>query len=539
MATEPKKEKEAPKPPPPSASAKEVIQYAQEKYEFVVSNEGKVLARPHGSPILVEVEGLGRHLLAGMFTDKGQPVGSRQVQTALDTLIGLAMNKEQTDVYLRTAQRSASLYLDLGRPDEEIVEVSPYGWELISSRLAEAQKAQEANPRSEVERPFVPDFYRTRKIKPLPIPEQDDNARDEFADLLGFDLTDQRFHLLWGWIVASLFSGLERPALWLTGAQGSGKTTAGLLACSVVDPFSYMGGSFGKNEKDDLTVAAASYIPSWDNLTRISQSQSDLICRLITGFEFAARKLYSNSDLHLAPIRRTAMFTSINLPIGLREDALDRIVHLDMDQITMTSRKGRADIESKFEEMHPRLLGCALSDAAGVLNYWQQAREETAGSLERMADYTVLLAALDLHLGRHPRYGRFLSSFRAALAQARLERATDDGFSQAINRITGTKGAVFENMKALAESLAVAPEAPTDRMAWWPTNGRQVSDALRRHSSSLKSLGVEVHVGQRTKNGVPVELRRAEMVDLPVDKPSDDFLEMLEEDRNIFSAMVQ
>jgi len=335
-------------------------------------------------------------------------------------------------------------------------------------------------------------------------------------------VSDARFHLVWGWLVASLFSEVARPALWLTGPQGSGKTTVGLSILGVVSPTDRMGGNFGKNERDDLALLGGSYIPSFDNLTRISQASNDFICRMVTGTETASRRLYTDDDLHLTTLMRTAMFTSINLPVGLREDGLERIVHLHFDRIDELDRRREGDLRAEFARHHPRILGCLLSDVAGVLANLHEAKSELT-SLPRMADYATILYALDLHLWMKPQYRRFLSSYRAAVSEEMEDRALNDPFTSAILRIAETKDGWSGNLKTLL-TLIDLPAFSEERPSWWPRSSRALSNLLRSHHESLRSVGVDVqHLG-RQKDGYHVALQVVN-VEKPMDQPHPDSLD--------------
>jgi len=387
--------------------------------------------------------------------------------------------------------------------------VTADGWGLHSQDLAASRRNNEEKP------PFCPTFKRTKAIHPLPIPmrplfDDEGDPRVEFAKLLDLNVNDQRFALVWGWIVASLFSGIERPALWLTGPQGSGKTTAARLISSVTNPVPYVGSNFGKAERDDLTVAGNSYIPSWDNLTKVSQAQSDLICRLVTGFTFSARALYSDNDLHTTSIRRTALFTSINLPIGLGEDALDRLVHVEFDRIDGDKRQSLESMMQTFDELHPRLLAVALDDAASVLRYWHAASETMKGRLERMTEFTILLAALDLaHESEdgEPVF-KFVQAFRDSITEARDERAHDDPFTSTLVRLMGSRQTWTISLKDLTNHLATpSHQDGFIPPSWWPTSPRMVADALRRRDHSIRAMGI-VPVMRKTKTGREVTFTR-------------------------------
>jgi len=540
--TRTKTDKQSSADPERETLAATIVKYAEDRYDFVLSKDDRAVAVPKDGGPGVEVKALKSVLMAEVYRVLGIAASSSVIATALDTLEGLTRVKAPTDVYLRSAQRKSSIYLDLGNHTNEVVEIAPYGWRLMSDLMAEArsQDGEDEKHDGDWEQPvpFCPVFRRSSTIRPLPIPVDDEqwmqraggedvlNGREQFGKIIGLDVTDSRFHLVWGWLVASLFSEVARPALWLTGPQGSGKTTVGLSILGVVSPTDRMGGNFGKNERDDLALLGGSYIPSFDNLTRISQASNDFICRMVTGTETASRRLYTDDDLHLTTLMRTAMFTSINLPVGLREDGLERIVHLHFDRIDERDRRREGDLRAEFSEHHPRILGCLLSDVAGVLGNLHEAKSQLT-SLPRMADYATILYALDLHLWMQPQYRRFLSSYRAAVSEEMEDRALNDPFTSAVLKIAERRSGWTGSLKMLLQQLD-SPTIADERPSWWPQSSRALANLLRSHHESLRSVGVDVqHLG-RQNDGYRVALRLVS-VNRPTDGPDPDSLDDVED----------
>ena len=500
-------------------TSSKIVMLALDMYDTVKSTEGRLLAVPKHGGTAEEIKSLTPVLSAYLYTSLGVSVSNQTIKTALDTLAGLTMQRAEQPVALRAASTVSvvskvhdrngnsetfatptCVYIDLGSHDSEVVRINKYGWSLLSEERKIAFDGNEDYPAS-------PLFRRTATIRPLPLPVRSVNGRDHLAMILGLTPTDPKFLLVWGWLVASVFVNVPRPALWLTGQQGSGKTTLGLLALSVINPTERMGGNFGKNERDDLTLLSGSFLPSFDNISSVSQSVNDFICRMVTGAQTSNRALYTDDGLHLSTIMRTAVFSSINLPMGLREDGLERIVHVHCERIDSESRLRDSDMQQKFSSLHPEILGCLLSDISGVIENYSDAVKEVAGKLPRMADYATLLAALDLHLDDEDEElpPKFLESYLEIVQESMRERALDDPFTSAIIRIA-VEGKFKGTFKTLHDVLENAPERPNDPKAFWPTNAKHLGNTLTLHAESLRSVGVTVERLGRQKDGQHIEL---------------------------------
>ena len=513
-------------------TASKIVEMALEMYDTVKSTEGRLLAVPKHGGTTEEIKSLTPVLSAYLYTSAGISVSNQTIKTALDTLEGLTMQRAEQTVALRSAVTSSTIskiyerhgmpetfalptcvYIELGSHEGEVVRDNQYGWSLLSEERKIASESEEEYPAS-------PLFRRTATIRPLPLPARSTDGRDYLASILGLTPTDPKFLLVWGWLVASVFVNILRPALWLTGQQGSGKTTLGLLALLVINPTERMGGNFGKNERDDLTLLSGSFLPSFDNISSVSQSVNDFICRMATGAQSSNRALYTNDSLHLSTIMRTAVFSSINLPIGLREDGLERIVHVHSERIESKSRLRDSDMQQKFLSLHPEILGCLLSDVSGVIENYSNAVKEVEGNLPRMADYATLLAALDLHLDDEDKElpPQFLQSYLDILQASMRERALDDPFTTAILRLASEDG-YKEIVQKLLLMLENAPERPTDHKAFWPASARNLGNTLTLHAESLRAVGVTVTRLGRQKDGQHIELTHDASVQIAPPQP--------------------
>jgi len=237
-----------------------------------------------------------------------------------------------------------------------------------------------------------------------------------------------------------------------------------------------------------------------------------------------SRALFTNGELYTSTIMRTAVFSSINLPIGLREDGLERIVHVAFDRIDTKDRLREGAIRAQFEKDQPEILGSLFDDVAGVLKNFTAASEKMQNHLPRMADYATVLCSLDLHLlgNRTGRSGVFLTSYLGVLQTSMEERALDDPFTQSVIRIAQQK---FKGTyKELLEKLEHSPDRPSDFKAFWPSNPRQLGDSLKRHSESLRAVGVVIKELGRKSNGnhlaLSMDPKRTKIKLAPEKKPS-------------------
>jgi hypothetical protein len=479
-----------------------LVELIQETYRVTMSHDGAAVAiplDPRSPKIAKDVKSLGPAVARDLLRQR-KAVSRDTMNTALGILTAIAEESAPEQIHLRAGTRGAARYLDLGDRRGTLVEVSAYGWEVLT-------KPEQREP--------APYFRRTRVTKQLPVPERG-GSPDLLRDLLGLAEDDPRWRLLWGWLVASMFPEAPRPLLWAIGPQGSGKSTRARMVLSVLDPADALGREPGRNERDDTTSASGRYFPSWDNIGTVSAATSDWLCRLVTGVEVGRRALYSDDDLIATTLRRSGVATSIVLPYGLGPDALERLVLVPFSRVSESERRTEEGLWQEFERRHAKILGALLDDAAGVLANLGAARDEPHPR-PRMADYAERLDALDRHRGLDYFEGfeiAYVDMVRESLAGA----AEDDPVTSGVLRFLTSEAGLW---KGTPSDLLAALEMyrPDDPRAGWPHSERQLGSILTRKQETLFAAGVVIERGK--SNGARVvTLRTTEDFDPPAQEPA-------------------
>ncbi len=168
------------------------------------------------------------------FLQEGHAPSAQAMQDALLVLSGRALFEcAERKVYVRTASIGDDLYLDLGGPSWEVVQLAPTGWRIVD------------NPR--------PAFWRHRGMLALPMPERG-GTLDELRPFLNVG-SEADWQLITGCLLAMFMDTGPYPVLTLRGEQGSCKSTSVRALRSLVDPVRAPLRSVPRNEQD-LSVAA-------------------------------------------------------------------------------------------------------------------------------------------------------------------------------------------------------------------------------------------------------------------------------------------
>ena len=96
----------------------------------------------------------------------------------------------------------------------------------------------------------------------------------------------------------------------------------------------------------------------YDNLERLPNWVSDILCRAVTGEGFSKRVLYSDDDDVIYQYRRCIGLNGINVAAH-RADLLERSLLLELEAIPPGKRKPENELWTEFEKARPLLFGAA------------------------------------------------------------------------------------------------------------------------------------------------------------------------------------
>ena len=410
-------------------------------------------------------------------TGRGLP--NQPLKETLATLDALARFRgRHREVYLRTARFPDRLLIDLADDGWRVIEVTASGWRVL-------------------DRSPVP-FVRRAGMAPLPEPQRGGSI----AELREFlNVGDGDHKLVVGWLLAALGGRGPFPALVLQAEQGAGKSTAARVLRALVDPADVPLKAPPRTADDWAIAAAVSYVLALDNLSGLSNEQSDILCRLLTGAGISKRRLYTDLDeiqLHLC---RPALLNGIDA-IATRPDLADRSLVVTLPTIPAARRRQEADFWAAFDCARPRLLGALLDALAEAL---KRSCNAPPPDLPRMADFAAWVCAAELALGWPA--GSFLAAYRANIDGAAEAAVEASPVGVAVLALLDRDPSVTYIATDLMPALDRAAPDWAPRSPAWPRSPRGLTDSLRRLTAPLRQLGVEIFE-HRDARGRWITLRR-------------------------------
>ncbi|MFE3861000.1 hypothetical protein ACFXPT_11270 [Streptomyces goshikiensis] len=451
---------------------------------YAVPYDGPAVAVPLRAAAHTGTGSLRQHLTRIYVTEHDRTPSQTALADAVATLDALAMRVPETELHLRVAadpEDTAVSWLDLGRPDGESVRIAPDGWTLTC-------------PDPET----GPVWRRTKLVRPLPRPDRPAGGwREgigELSALLPF--TPETLPLAIGWLLAALRPGMPRPIAYLTGEQGTGKSTSGQMLTGIIEGARAPLRQAPENLRDLGPTTAAGWVLALDNLSGLPGWLSDALCRIVTGDAQVTRALYTDDDVNVLTYQRPVLLTGIDLG-ALRNDLAERMMPLELQPIRRDQRRTAGALWAAYEQAHPRILGALLDLAAEV---WADLPHAAADLTERprLADFAELLHALDRVTG-----WRSLDAFNGA--QDALNDAVLDGHPVAGALRDWTASPAFPpggwqgTMGELHRQLSSDGRGFADG---WPKTPAVLSARIRQVAPALRARGISVaRTSGSNKNG--------------------------------------
>ena len=426
------------------------------------------------------------------YRSEGRVASAQALTDATNTLGGIARyDGPEYPVSVRLAGNESALYLDLGTPQWEVVEVTADGWHIVAGAPVR--------------------HWRPGSLRPLPMPVVGGSL--EALRELWPNADDNTWTLIVSWLIATLQPKGPYPILIETGEQGSGKSTLGRMVRGLIDPSAPELRGVPRDERDVMIGALTSHVVALDNLSGLPVWLSDALCRIATGGGLATRTLYSDTDETLIDVARPILLTGIDSP-ATRGDLLDRALVVHLPAMLDEARGDEATLWHRYDALRPQLVGALLDAAVSALRH---RNEVSLPKAPRMKDACLWVMAAEPALGWAA--GRTVTTWLGARADASADLLAGDAVAQALLTMPlPWSGTATELLTKLTELVPDRPRASRP----WAASPRSLSIHLKRLTPDLRRSGIEVtdyregHTGRRMLRIVTTVTRVTEAGDLDV-----------------------
>jgi hypothetical protein len=300
--------------------------------------------------------------LAGEYYDTCNKTASRdQIKNATLILKAKAKDAPLRWLYNRIApDGTGGVWMDMGYDFGRAIHVTMDGWHV------------DENP------PQI--FYHYNHQMPLytPVSGGSLDMMDEFLNLEDEDRILAKIA-----IISYLVPGVPHIGLNVIGPQGTGKSTSQLLIIKLLDPASTNILSLPSDEKELTQNLEHHSVCMFDNVGYLSRTQSDILCRAITGDAIEKRALYTNDESFIKQYMRTIGLNGISTVIE-KSDLFSRMLTLNFLKIKDDARKTYAEMLEIMDRDGPLILGAILDILVRAIQFYPETQTKIN---VRMSDF--------------------------------------------------------------------------------------------------------------------------------------------------------
>jgi hypothetical protein len=342
-------------------------------------------------------------------------------------------------------------------------------------------------------------FVRPPGMRPMPTPRKMPGVMADLRDLWA-NLSDDDFKLVVLFMLSCLWLFGRWAVLVIWGTEGSWKSSLARMIRYIVDPHELEVASLPEWPRDMVTAGHNSRLVVWDNVSSLSNEQSDALCKRSDGVTSAYVTKYTDADLTILRSDGPTILTTIPSLVA-RPDLARRGLFVSAErQPGKHSYRDMAEVERRIKEIAPGVL-YELLDAIRVglagLGHVRPVPEFSLPDFSRLAQAAApafgwtaeqIGGLLSAHIGRQ----RAVVADNSPLVLAMMDwlatlREEENGlaFEDADRGCwTGTLTALLNKLNSVL---------PTGR--WnkeWPVHTAALGSELKRLELVLKQCGIVV-----------------------------------------------
>ncbi len=410
------------------------------------------------------------------FLNFGEYLSKYILTEAIENIDSKAKFSEKEHlIYHRVAEHQKCIWIDLGNQNHQYIRISKDSWEVVT------------------ECPIK--FIRDTNMQELPNPI---NGSGDLSLLWrNINIPDESQILVLAWMLECFRPSTAFPVLFLTGTQGSAKSTTQERIKQIIDPSGISLRVAPQTAKDLMIAAANNYLLSFNNMSYLNSHQQDGLCCVSTGGGYATREFYTTCDERAMDIKRPVIMNGIT-DIITAPDLLERSIIIHLPKIPSTEKIAESELNDQFEKDRPFIFTALLDLWVKVLN---QLPFVVIKKLPRMGDFAKLGTAIAMALEKPENY--FLEIFECNQDEsqsANLENSPVIGVLIDFFEMCLSWEGTYQML------LCDLTRANTRGYVGWPKSPKGLACALARNDAYLAKLGIKVEKGIRTKKGYRIRI---------------------------------
>lgn len=341
----------------------------------------------------------------------------------------------------------------------------------------------------------TPLFVRDSMQNPMVEPKEtaSDNLLEDLDCLINLSEDDKFIYKIW--LIASMNPIINTPILYLLGKAGNGKSFMQYVLNDLLDPSKRGLVNWDDASMKEISIALdRSYVVNYDNVSKIKQQRSDLLCQSVTGGNSSYRKLYSDNEEISYNLRSRVTISSIENCI-VRDDLAQRTLFLNVPVISRKSRINETEIKEMYEERKAGILADMLNILSMALSMYDEWKDNHQ-SYHRLASFEIFGSLIAYILEEDEGYERFKQIMREKhMQQIFLDEQEALFMASMLTAVfeegeTSYKGSTKRLYDITVEWITDSPDCENPDIEIM--NYDKFSKMIHRHKEDFLVLGYEV-----------------------------------------------
>jgi energy-coupling factor transporter ATP-binding protein EcfA2 len=380
-------------------------------------------------------------------------------------------------LYIRVAWHNDNLWYDLS--DGRAVNSDKKGWQIIEQP------------------PIMFRNFSHQKQQTVP------SRVGDIKELLKFiNVSDpEKQLLLLVWVVSCFIPDFPHPILCIHGPQGSSKSTLCKILKDIIDPSQLDAISFPNKEAELVQILDHNWFLCFDNVSYLSESSSDTLCRAITGAGFTKRALFTNDDDFVFKFKRCIVINGINLVVG-KPDLMERSLLVELDRISDDgiNRREEQELYAELAKDKPSIMGGIFDTVSKALLIKPTIR---LSKKPRMADFANWGCAIAEALGYEQQ--AFVAAYTNNRKSQNEEVIESNLLATVLARLMedliiwdGTASDLLNQLNEKAGALRI----DTSHEKVWPKSAAKLSKSLNIIKNNLEDTGIKIWRNKENKERI-------------------------------------
>lgn len=274
-----------------------------------------------------------------------------------ELIVTTAVEGTKHTIYSRIAMTDSALYYNLCNENRQVVKVTESDVKILNQADLTTDD------------PF---FVQTDEMLPQVVPNLNvEKSLEEIIDpYLNLSDAYQKIILIVS-IISWFWTDRPRTIIFLNGESGSGKSFITQLIQKLVDPSPVISASLPKSVHDLGVALSSRYVSAFDNLTKISEGTSNMLCQAVDEGTQTNRKLMTDNDICTISFSSALILNGISSSFAKNDDLANRGIHLETIRIDESKLVELKELRKKVEADIPDMLGAIfkiIQKTMGVAN---------------------------------------------------------------------------------------------------------------------------------------------------------------------------